>query len=91
METRQAPPPILKYSIILLLLIDWRLCVGVRKPILIWLLVALKEFRLLLVSLMIDQSQQGRDTAWGKSDMNLGDLGCFRHLERDHLAVAGGG
>lgn len=57
---------------------------GLRKPILIWLLVGLKEFRPLLVSLMIDQSQQGRDTAWCKSDMNLGVLGCFRHLEKDH-------
>ena len=31
METRQTPPPILEYSIILLLLIDWRLCVRVEE------------------------------------------------------------
>ena len=63
---------------------------GLRNPILIWLNSHLKEFRLLPVSLMIDQSQQGRDTAWC-SDMSLGILGCSKHLERDHGAVAGEG
>lgn len=64
---------------------------GLRNPILIWLNSHLKELRLLPVSLMSDQSQEGRDTAWCKSDMSLGVLGCFKHLEKDHVAVAGGG
>ena len=58
---------------------------GWAKPILTWLLIGLKKFRLLLFSLMTDQSQQGKDTSWCKSDVSLGVLGCFRHLERGHL------
>lgn len=55
---------------------------GLKKSVLIWLLIGLKEFRLLLFSLMIDQSWQVRDSSLVPSDVSLGVLGCFRHLER---------
>ena len=89
METRQAPPPILEYSVILLLLTDWRLCVRVEESN-----SHLAEFSSGVQappSLSDDLSVPARERhRLVQSDMSLGILGCSKHLERDH-AVAGEG
>lgn len=91
-ETMQVPPPILSFYYYWLIEVA---CDRVGNPILTWLLIGLKEFKLFLLSQVIGDvkpescgGRAGREVPLGgKKDVGLGVLGCFQHLESGHLTA----